>query len=334
MYYYFSGYQNYLSSFMEQRMEYNDNSISLSLGVYVFCLAYRNICDRIICFIYSIQLISIIKILIITLINTYYYFSGGHNYLSPSNEKILHDGYDGDNNMPQYGKIGLNFIMNDVDLARINIILNDGDNSRVTYISKFKLDIKRVDLLTLTDKSWVNDNIINFYLNLIMTRGESSLLPKTYVMNTFFYPKLLKDGFMSIRRWTKGVDIFAYDLIFIPIHSENHWTITIIDFRTKIIKYYDSLNGSDTTCMLTLRDYLGDEYVDKKGCVLDISEWTMRCISTIPIQNNSFDCGIYLCLFAEFISRDAEISFNQEDIPYARLKIMLEILNGKLSMKI
>lgn len=44
----------------------------------------------------------------------------------------------------------------------------------------------------------------------------------------------------------------------------------------------------------------------------------------------SSDCGVFSCMFAEFISRDSEISFDQSHMPYFRNKMVFEIMNGKM----
>ena len=72
------------------------------------------------------------------------------------------------------------------------------------------MNITRQDLFTLVGDSWLNDEIINFYMNLLMERseqGESMGLPKVYTMNTFFIPKLLSGGQASLKRWTRKVKI-------------------------------------------------------------------------------------------------------------------------------
>jgi len=45
---------------------------------------------------------------------------------------------------------------------------------------------------------------------------------------------------------------------------------------------------------------------------------------------NGSDCGMFSCTFAEFITRNGKIMFSQEDMPYLRRKMVLEILNGEL----
>lgn len=52
----------------------------------------------------------------------------------------------------------------------------------------------------------------------------------------------------------------------------------------------------------------------------------------IPQQMNGSDCGMFSCMFAEYISRNVPISFSQNDMPYFRRKMVLEIVEGRLLM--
>ncbi|OBS73466.1 hypothetical protein A6R68_15996, partial [Neotoma lepida] len=56
--------------------------------------------------------------------------------------------------------------------------------------SAFKLQITRGDIQTLHQGHWLNDEIINFYMNLLVERNKQKGYPDLYVFNTFFYPKL------------------------------------------------------------------------------------------------------------------------------------------------
>lgn len=110
-----------------------------------------------------------------------------------------------------------------------------GDPNEV-LARKFNLNITRRDLMTLAGLNWLNDEVINFYMNMIIERGKDSNWPKSYAFNTFFYTKLVKDGPQSLRRWTKRVDLFSYDLVCVPIHLGMHWCMAIVDFRDKAIR--------------------------------------------------------------------------------------------------
>lgn len=197
-------------------------------------------------------------------------------------------------------------------------------------VTNFGLNVTRRDMLTLAGLNWLNDEIINFYMNLIIERGKNSKWPKAYAMNTFFYPKLIRDGPASLRRWTRKVDIFTYDIITIPIHLGMHWCMAVIDFRSKMIKYYDSMGASNNKCLEALLNYLVEEHKDKKKSTYDVSEWKLENVRNIPQQMNGSDCGMFACTFAEFLTRDAKLNFNQEDMPYLRRKMVVEIMTSKL----
>lgn len=195
----------------------------------------------------------------------------------------------------------------------------------------FGLRITRKDIHTLAGLNWLNDEVINFYMNLLIARGTASnKYPKVHAMNTFFYPKLLSGGHSSLRRWTRKVDIFAQDLVVVPIHLDIHWCMSIIDFRDKSILYYDSMGGNNPKCLMALKQYLQDESQDKKKQPYDMSNWTLQSAKNIPQQMNGSDCGMFSCMFAEYVCANKKITFTQDDMPYFRNKMVYEILKGKL----
>lgn len=205
-----------------------------------------------------------------------------------------------------------------------------GDPSEVLS-RKFNLNITRADIKTLSGLNWLNDEVINFYMNLIAERStKNEKLPKTHTFNTFFYMKLSSSGPQSLRRWTKRVDIFSFDLICIPIHLGMHWCMAIVDFRDRSIRYYDSMGASNNTCLNALRNYLEFEHMDKKQRPYDASDFQLINMKDIPQQMNGSDCGMFACTFAEFVSRNAPITFKQADMPYLRKKMVVEILLGEL----
>lgn len=79
--------------------------------------------------------------------------------------------------------------------------------------------------------------VVNFYFNLIQDRSGKDGLPPVYVFNTFYYPKIMKDGHKGVRRWTKAVDIFSKDLILVPIHLGMHWCLAVSTYFEFVTKY-------------------------------------------------------------------------------------------------
>ena len=69
--------------------------------------------------------------------------------------------------------------------------------------------------------------IINFYMQLIADRAGKGGLASAHPMTTFFYPKLLQAGYAGVRRWTRRVDIFAHDIVLVPVHLGQHWCFAV-----------------------------------------------------------------------------------------------------------
>uniref|UniRef100_A0A1B6D8K8 Ubiquitin-like protease family profile domain-containing protein n=1 Tax=Clastoptera arizonana TaxID=38151 RepID=A0A1B6D8K8_9HEMI len=197
-------------------------------------------------------------------------------------------------------------------------------------VENFGQRITRSDITTLSGLHWLNDEVINFYMNLLIERGKSKNLPNIYAFNTFFYQKLSSAGHSSLKRWTKKVDIFSQDMILVPIHLGMHWCLAVIFFKDKCIKYYDSMGGNNNKCLKLLLKYLEDESLDKKKLPYDTSDWKLENVKDIPQQMNGSDCGMFSCMFAEFISRNCKITFTQKEMPYFRIKMAYEIITGKL----
>ncbi|VVC42487.1 Ulp1 protease family, C-terminal catalytic domain [Cinara cedri] len=194
------------------------------------------------------------------------------------------------------------------------------------YITKGQ-NIKLSDLNTVfSSKAWLNDEVINHYMSMIVERDPDSL----HMFNTFFYFKLSDQGYKSVSRWSRRKDIFKCKKIFIPIHLGNHWCLIYVDFAEKSIKYYDSLGGTNSKCLNIIFGYLKEEYENKKNEKFNCSGWNLVNIGDCPIQKNSYDCGVFTCINAEYLSRDAKLDFTQADMPKLRYRMCYEILNNKL----
>ena len=76
----------------------------------------------------------------------------------------------------------------------------------ITLVSAFRTDITRKDIDTLKGLNWLNDEVINFYMQMIVERSqEHDNWPNVYAFNTFFYPKIMQQGHASVKRWTRKV---------------------------------------------------------------------------------------------------------------------------------
>lgn len=218
------------------------------------------------------------------------------------------------------------------------VMVDQGNNGQQVTIK---------DLFLLLGNNWLNDVIINSYMYLILSRNllhysknTSKKWPKCFVFQSYFLLRLGESGYSysNVRRWTKRakVDIFSLDKIIVPVHLGNHWCLAVINMVLKRIEYYDSLLGYPS-CMKLLKKYLKDEWKDKKYSVdsslnpeFNLDGWVEYVPTDIPRQTNGYDCGIFACKYADYISRDFDFDFSQADIPKIRSQMLIEILENDL----
>lgn len=213
------------------------------------------------------------------------------------------------------------------ELVRTTLLA--GDN----YVVRGVLgsQVKGADIQSLVGEEWLNDSVIEAYLQMIVSRSGKNGLPSIHTFLTFFYPKLAARGYKEVSDWSRKSDIFAFDLVFIPVFTSSHWSIIIVDMGRLSITHYDSKFNSlrSEVCLKNIQNYLKSEYESKKSCHLGI-EFSTSALSWIPQQKNNVDCGVFMCQFAEHVSRGASFTFSQQNIPLARQLMVWEIATNTL----
>ncbi|XP_078364340.1 uncharacterized protein LOC144648745 [Oculina patagonica] len=107
------------------------------------------------------------------------------------------------------------------------------------------------------------------------------------------------------------INIFDYNKIFIPIHLPGHWALGVVDLCLKTITYWDSLHTSvDDAFFGDVRCFLKEEGA-RRGQVFQQEDWSNQIAKDIPHQQNDYDCGMVLCMFAESLSRGDAPRFQQ-----------------------
>jgi len=80
----------------------------------------------------------------------------------------------------------------------------------------------------------------------------------------------------------------------------------------------------------TLEKYLREESLDKRNQSFDTRNFRIEKARNVPQQKNNNDCGVFSCMIAEYITRNAPITFSQDNVVYFRKKMALEIVDGEL----
>ncbi|KAI9323792.1 hypothetical protein BX666DRAFT_1890489 [Dichotomocladium elegans] len=220
--------------------------------------------------------------------------------------------------------------LTDEEEALVKQLMRRGQSGEIAQNKTAIVEYK--DIYKLAPETWLNDEIINFYMQLIVERAENnSQLPSVHCFNTFFCSTLRDSGYAKVRRWTKRVDIFSKDIVFIPINYSYHWTLGVIDMKAHTIQVYDSLGGSHDNTLMLLKEYLAAEHEDKKKQPVDLSDWKTCSPKDIPQQRNMSDCGVFACTFAERLSRRHSFNFSQDDMSLIRKRMILSIAQNKIA---
>ncbi len=187
--------------------------------------------------------------------------------------------------------------------------------------------LKSEDLRRMREENWLNDSIIDFYLNLLYRVAKCRI----FVLTTFFYSKkLLEGGFAKAYKYTSRVNIFTqFDKILVPIHvSGSHWALAVVNVRDKRFEYYDSYYFDAGRVFENLRKYMGDES-KRLSMVFESEKWVNYVPEKkdIPQQRNSHDCGMFVLQYARCVALDKKrFDFSQKNIIYLRKLCTLEMI--------
>ena len=168
--------------------------------------------------------------------------------------------------------------------------------------------VQRSSMQRLQPGTWLNDELINYYLKICLTKRDEMLCAKqpgrkrSHFFSSFFVQTMFdeknkdrklqgKYNYNNVKRWGRkvpGKDIFNLKYIVVPINLGNlHWTSAVIFMEEKKIQYFDSMGGTDQAKLWGLFQYLKDEYKVKKGREMDTSGWKLvPCTEETPRQIN------------------------------------------------
>ncbi|KAJ8253169.1 hypothetical protein GJAV_G00209870 [Gymnothorax javanicus] len=112
--------------------------------------------------------------------------------------------------------------------------------------SKGGITVTTEDLECLDSGEFLNDVIIDFYLKyLMLEKAPKSVAEKSHIFSSFFYRQLTRKDNVSeetsissaqhrrhqrVKTWTRHVDIFSKDYLFVPVNQEAHWYLVVVCF--------------------------------------------------------------------------------------------------------
>lgn len=197
--------------------------------------------------------------------------------------------------------------LSSLDIQKVMSIFGKSGNNILNKSGN--IQISQRDFQTLNEGRWLNDTIIEFY----MLNIENST-PKTATFNSFFYSNLSERGYQGVRRWMKRKKLVISELekVFVPINlNRSHWVLSVIDISKKSIFYIDSLSHGPSPASFSILENLQRYLYEESNRQLG-NDFELICLNS-PQQNNGFDCGIYLCMNALFISKNLPLTYDTSE---------------------
>ncbi|CAJ0907054.1 16046_t:CDS:2 [Entrophospora sp. SA101] len=166
---------------------------------------------------------------------------------------------------------------------------------------------------------WLSCDHINAYFTILNSEYESNI----HAFSTYFYVMLMKDNvysYSNVIRWTKKIDIFSKQFIYVPINvNDSHWILAVIKIRERRIELWDSL---------------GNRHIKT------VDRWSFKN-QFINTRNNGpqiddHSCGVFVCMFAKLLSDGIddetiiEEAFDEQKIREFRILMAEKILSKSI----
>ncbi|XP_056226671.1 sentrin-specific protease 7b isoform X2 [Seriola aureovittata] len=127
-----------------------------------------------------------------------------------------------------------------------------------------RISVTKEDLACLDGGEFLNDVIIDFYLKYLLLEGVGgAVAERSHVFSSFFYKQLSRrraageddtpsvpDRHMRhqrVKTWTRHVDIFTQDFLFVPVNQEAHWYLVVVCFPGLEKVQYEELQSRTET---------------------------------------------------------------------------------------
>ncbi|KAM7479032.1 hypothetical protein LguiA_027245 [Lonicera macranthoides] len=134
------------------------------------------------------------------------------------------------------------------------------------------VSISKRDIQLLQPETFLNDTIIDFYILYLKNKVKLEERHRFHFFNSFFFRKLADldkdrsracestEAFQRVRKWTRKVNIFEKDYIFIPVNFSLHWSLIVICHPGEVVNNQDKEmenNLSKVPCILHMDSIKG-----------------------------------------------------------------------------
>jgi hypothetical protein len=155
---------------------------------------------------------------------------------------------------------------------------------------------KEIETNLIHNRGEFTDSIISAYITILTEEKKGVLL-----VSSLWFSKYILDGMYA--QDGQMLWFVSGNTVIIPINENgNHWIIIIISIPRKRLIYCDSLGQFNKSIVSHLLDYMKFDHHMSGKSVLKITEWSISIMSECSDfkgQDDCFNCGVFVCIWAE-----------------------------------
>jgi len=185
-------------------------------------------------------------------------------------------------------------------------------------------DLKELEGKAVEDESkWVTNFIVDAYLQLVKAESAQKGV-KVEIFRWEEFEKLVQRQTLKDPLTDKD-DLFKQDAVFFPCNDTEgeHWFLGVMFPQEMCIIVLDSLPGQFVKPTVLKRVEMMVSLLLKADRSTDVSQWSFYSNKPgeIPEQNNTYDCGIFSCLYARCVATRSVMIPKTEVLAYRQLMI-------------
>ena len=106
-----------------------------------------------------------------------------------------------------------------------------------------------------------------------------------------------------------------------------HWCLSVVDPVRRRLDYYDPTpitrdSDDNGTAIKNIEGYFNKEHNKLRQTPLVFQIERPAC----PEQRNTYDCGVFACQIANYLTSDVPLDFTEADMPMFRERLAADIL--------
>ncbi|KZZ86568.1 Peptidase C48, SUMO/Sentrin/Ubl1 [Ascosphaera apis ARSEF 7405] len=190
----------------------------------------------------------------------------------------------------------------------------------------------------LQGSEWFDDIIISCYLFLLHNAyGPRPKRLFTWIDSVFADDILRRRGSehpLGPEWSTRTKELRSARFVLIPVNTHHHWVLVVIDKKSRSFAVGDSNSSTDQFAFARkLIDPILHFLRSHEAIPLVDGTDTWEYLGNfLPQQENTYDCGAFVCAGAKLVLETGDISrklsFKQEDVTAFRTQMLVDLING------